>query len=196
MTAKALQRRPPPGSRSSSGVGLDAAMLVVASYFRLDESMARGSRTVEMCPKQSLRFASKLGRQRGMRSVPPRGSGWVQPVAFENLANSHADHQPTRYRVVVLTSCRVDDRLLRQSRDNSNSVTQHCSHTTYATQQRGVLNERDSSAGLSRQRDQQISRHQTRLAIRNRRRIRHVLVHVRVVEFLLISAYLSCRRTQ
>src|ERR1044071_6821423 len=61
-------------------------------------------------------FASKLGRQRGMRSVPPRGSGWVQPVAFENLANSHADHQPTRYCVVVLTSRRVDDRLLRQSR--------------------------------------------------------------------------------
>src|ERR1044072_8829155 len=60
-------------------------------------------------------FASKLGHQRGMRSVPPRGSGWVQPVAFENLANSHADHQPTRYCVVVLTSCRVDDRLLRQS---------------------------------------------------------------------------------
>src|ERR1041385_7928489 len=157
------------------------------------------------CPKRSCTlalefvphsFASKVGRQRGMRSVPPRGSGWVQPVAFENLANSHADHQPTRYRVVVLTSCRVDDRLLRQSRDNSNPVTQHCSHTTYATQQRGVLNERDSSAGLSRQRDQQISRHQTRLAIRNRRRIRHVLVHVRVVEFLLISAYLSCRRTQ
>src|ERR1051326_8757197 len=62
-----------------------------------------------------LAFASKVGRQRGMRSVPPRGSGWVQPVAFENLANSHADHQPTRYCVVVLTSCRVDDRLLRQS---------------------------------------------------------------------------------
>src|ERR1051326_5228723 len=63
-----------------------------------------------------LAFASKVGRQRGMRSVPPRGSGWVQPVAFENLANSHADHQPTRYCVVVLTSCHVDDRLLRQSR--------------------------------------------------------------------------------
>src|ERR1051326_5079281 len=62
-----------------------------------------------------LAFASKVGRQRGMRSVPPRGSGWVQPVAFENLANSHADHQPTRYCVVVLTSCHVDDPLLRQS---------------------------------------------------------------------------------
>src|ERR1044072_4365829 len=60
-------------------------------------------------------FASKVGRQRGMRSVPPGGSGWVQPIAFENLANSHADHQPTRYCVVVLTSCHVDDRLLRQS---------------------------------------------------------------------------------
>src|ERR1041385_4594464 len=76
------------------------------------------------CPKRSCTlalefvphsFASKVGRQRGMRSVPPRGSGWVQPVAFENLANSHADHQPTRYRVVVLTSCHVDDRVLRQS---------------------------------------------------------------------------------
>src|ERR1051326_8196556 len=63
-----------------------------------------------------LAFASKVGRQRGMRSVPPRGSGWVQPVAFENLANSHADHQPTRYGVVVLTSCHFDDRLLTQSR--------------------------------------------------------------------------------
>src|ERR1043166_6091009 len=60
-------------------------------------------------------FASKVGRQRGMRSVPPGGNGWVQPIAFENLANSHADHQPTRYCVVVLTSCHVDDRLLRQS---------------------------------------------------------------------------------
>src|ERR1044072_2753540 len=57
-----------------------------------------------------------------MRSSPPRGSGWVQPVGFENLANSHADHQPTRYRVVVLTSCRVDDRLLRQSHQSAKGV--------------------------------------------------------------------------
>src|ERR1051326_2746412 len=58
----------------------------------------------------------KTRYQRGMRSVPPSGSGWVQSVAFENLANSHADHQPTRYRVVVLTSCHFNDRPLRQSR--------------------------------------------------------------------------------
>ena len=49
-----------------------------------------------------------------MRSVPPRGSGWVRSIAFENLASVHAHHLPTRYRVVVLTSCHVDTRVLRQ----------------------------------------------------------------------------------
>ena len=60
-------------------------------------------------------FASKVGLQRGMRSVPPRGSGWVQSIAFENLASVHARYLPTRYRVVVLTSCHLDTRVLRQS---------------------------------------------------------------------------------
>jgi hypothetical protein len=37
-----------------------------------------------------------------MRSVPPRGSGWVS-VAFM-LDHRHSFSEPTRYRVVVLTS--------------------------------------------------------------------------------------------
>jgi len=36
-----------------------------------------------------------------MRSVPPRGSGWV--LVWETL-NLYKVEQPTRYRVVVLTS--------------------------------------------------------------------------------------------
>src|ERR1043166_441 len=80
-----------------------------------DVVLLRSQRTGKLGTSRPQKLCLKVGRQRGMRSVPPRGSGWVQPVAFENLANSHADHQPTRYCVVVLTSCRVDDRLLRQS---------------------------------------------------------------------------------
>jgi len=30
-------------------------------------------------------FASKVGHHCGMRSVPPRGSGWVEPSAFKNF---------------------------------------------------------------------------------------------------------------
>ncbi len=39
----------------------------------------------------------------GMRSVPPRGSGWARRLV---IANCRKTKRPTRYRVVVLTSAR------------------------------------------------------------------------------------------
>ena len=41
-----------------------------------------------------------------MRSVPPRGSGWV----LDDHATLSVMQQPTRYRVVVLTSSDATDR--------------------------------------------------------------------------------------
>ena len=52
----------------------------------------------------------------GTRSVPPRGSGRVGPIALKHLQDLHDDQRPTRYRVVVLTSCKTDLRVLRQRR--------------------------------------------------------------------------------
>src|ERR1043166_2141592 len=60
-------------------------------------------------------FASKVGRQRGMRSVPPRSNGWVGDRHASSRGFRRRPVEPTRYRVVVLTSCHVDDRVLRQS---------------------------------------------------------------------------------
>jgi hypothetical protein len=51
-----------------------------------------------------------------MRSVPPRGSGWVL-FAFQYLAHVP---EPTRYRVVVPTSSPDNENLSRQS------VNQNC----------------------------------------------------------------------
>ena len=62
-------------------------------------------------------FTAKVRRRSCLRSVPPRGSGWVERIAVNNLQDSRADHRPTRYRVVVLTSCKTDLRVLRQSID-------------------------------------------------------------------------------
>ena len=50
-----------------------------------------------------------------MRSVPPRGSGWVGDRHANSRGFRRRPVEPTRYRVVVLTSCHVDDRLLKQS---------------------------------------------------------------------------------
>jgi len=46
-----------------------------------------------------------------MRSVPPRGSGWVS-FPFRYLAQVP---EPTRYRVVVLTSSPDNENLSRQT---------------------------------------------------------------------------------
>jgi hypothetical protein len=47
-----------------------------------------------------------------MRSVPPRGSGWVQ--RSQSLMKSLLETRPTRYREVVLTSCRVSHHLVTE----------------------------------------------------------------------------------
>src|ERR1051326_3447906 len=80
-----------------------------------------GNRMGELAESQPLDtilyggFASKVGRQRGMRSVPPRSSGWVGDRHANSRGFRRRPVEPTRYRVVVLTSCHVDDRVLRQS---------------------------------------------------------------------------------
>src|ERR1051325_4016671 len=61
-----------------------------------------------------MALSQKGGLQSSMRSVPPRGSGWVRSIAFENLASVHPHQPPPRSRVVLLTSCHVDTRVLRQ----------------------------------------------------------------------------------
>ena len=53
-------------------------------------------------------FASKVGRQSGMRSVPPRSSGWVGDRHANSRGFRRRPIEPTRYRVVVLTSYHVD----------------------------------------------------------------------------------------
>src|ERR1051326_914802 len=50
-----------------------------------------------------------------MRSVPPRGGGGFGYRHANSRVFRRQPVEPTRYRVVVLTSCRVDDRVLRQS---------------------------------------------------------------------------------
>src|SRR6185369_16881129 len=74
-----------------------------------------------------------------MKSVPPRGSGWV-PSMRDNRSREQkwraktdkwAIEEPTRYREVVLTSCREDRMISRaqlamktDSRSRSNSIVQ------------------------------------------------------------------------
>jgi len=64
-------------------------------------------------------FSSKVTNQSWRMPVPPRGSGWVKPQHSKSIAISHTDHQPTRYRVVVLTRSKPDVGLLTQNWSSS-----------------------------------------------------------------------------
>ena len=52
--------------------------------------------------------SSRFLRHTWKRSGPPRGSEWVNQPNSKSIALSHANHLPTRYREVVLTSSKCD----------------------------------------------------------------------------------------